>query len=83
MTEEELKAQLDLADARLKVISGESITAAEYRQLIASLRAGREAKAAALGEASKARARARKANQPKLTTEDLRAMFNLSATAED
>jgi len=83
MTEEELKAQLDLADARLDVIQGRSITPERYRALIASLQAGREAKASAMADASKERAKAKRAaaRKPSMTEADLRAMFNLSLTA--
>jgi len=77
MTEEELRAQLDLADARLDVANGRSITPERYRDLIASLQRGREAKAAQMAADTKDRAKARRAaaKAAPMTTEQLRSLF--------
>lgn len=61
MTEEEVQAHVALADARLRVANGEYVTPEEYRGIIIGLQAGREARARAQSEASRAKTKARRA----------------------
>jgi len=70
MTDEEMQAQLDLADARLDVANGKVITRERYRDIIESLRAGRASRAAALAENAKERSKAKRRNSPALDPAD-------------
>lgn len=62
-------AQVRLADLRMRVLNGDTVTAAEYRQVVDDLRRGREAMALDKRKSAKTK---KTAEQPKL---DLSSLF--------
>jgi len=60
MTEQEMQAQMDLTDARLRIANGGTVTPEEYRDIVSSLRGAVESRAAAVAANSRERQKARR-----------------------